>query len=172
MMKRNLLSAAFALMALAVSADEGMWMLTDLKAQNEAAMMDLGLQIPIEEVYNPDGIALKDAVVHFGGGCTGEIISAEGLVLTNHHCGYGAIQQHSSVDHDYLTNGFWAMNRNEELPCKGLTVTFIDRILDVTTYVNEMPLSMLASSTRSLVRKRTSTSLSLTPLLTNWIKTG
>lgn len=137
MMKRNLLSAAFALMALAVSADEGTWMLTDLKAQNEAAMMDLGLQIPIEEVYNPDGIALKDAVVHFGGGCTGEIISAEGLVLTNHHCGYGAIQQHSSVDHDYLTNGFWAMNRNEELPCKGLTVTFIDRILDVTTYVNE-----------------------------------
>lgn len=137
MMKRNLLSAAFALMALAVSADEGMWMLTDLKSQNEAAMMDLGLQIPIEEVYNPDGIALKDAVVHFGGGCTGEIISAEGLVLTNHHCGYGAIQQHSSVDHDYLTNGFWAMNRNEELPCKGLTVTFIDRILDVTTYVNE-----------------------------------
>ena len=131
MMKRNLLSAAFALMALAVSADEGMWMLTDLKAQNEAAMMDLGLQIPIEEVYNPDGIALKDAVVHFGGGCTGEIISAEGLVLTNHHCGYGAIQQHSSVDHDYLTNGFWAMNRNEELPCKGLTVTFIDRILDM-----------------------------------------
>lgn len=137
MMKRNLLSAAFALMALPVSADEGMWMLTDLKSQNEAAMMDLGLQIPIEEVYNPDGIALKDAVVHFGGGCTGEIISAEGLVLTNHHCGYGAIQQHSSVDHDYLTNGFWAMNRNEELPCKGLTVTFIDRILDVTTYVNE-----------------------------------
>lgn len=137
MMKRNLLSAAFALMALAVSADEGMWMLTDLKAQNEATMMDLGLQIPIEEVYNPDGIALKDAVVHFGGGCTGEIISAKGLVLTNHHCGYGAIQQHSSVDHDYLTNGFWAMNRNEELPCKGLTVTFIDRILDVTTYVNE-----------------------------------
>lgn len=137
MMKKQLLSTTFALMALTISADEGMWMLTDLKAQNEAAMMDLGLQIPIEEVYNPDGIALKDAVVHFGGGCTGEIISAEGLVLTNHHCGYGAIQQHSSVDHDYLTDGFWAMSRNEELPCKGLTVTFIDRILDVTDYVNE-----------------------------------
>ena len=119
MMKKQLLSTTFALMALTISADEGMWMLTDLKAQNEAAMMDLGLQIPIEEVYNPDGIALKDAVVHFGGGCTGEIISAEGLVLTNHHCGYGAIQQHSSVDHDYLTDGFWAMSRNEELPCKG-----------------------------------------------------
>ena len=82
-------------------------------------------------------IALKDAVVHFGGGCTGEVISAEGLVLTNHHCGYGAIQQHSSVEHDYLTDGFWAMSREEELPCKGLTVTYIDRILDVTDYVNE-----------------------------------
>ena len=80
---------------------------------------------------------LKDAVVHFGGGCTGEIISAEGLVLTNHHCGYSYIQQHSSVEHDYLTDGFWAMSRKEELPCKGLTVTFIDRILDVTPYVKE-----------------------------------
>ena len=79
---------------------------------------------------------LEDAVVHFGGGCTGEVISAE-LVLTNHHCGYGAIQQHSSVEHDYLTDGFWAMSREEELPCKGLTVTYIDRILDVTEYVNE-----------------------------------
>lgn len=117
-------------------ADEGMWMLTDLKAQNEAAMLELGLQIPIEQVYNPDGISIKDAVVHFGRGCTGEVISAEGLVLTNHHCGYGAIQQHSSVEHDYLTDGFWAMSRGEELPCKDLTITFIDRILDVTDYVN------------------------------------
>ncbi|WP_373803874.1 S46 family peptidase, partial [Bacteroides heparinolyticus] len=77
------------------------------------------------------------AVVHFGGGCTGEVISAEGLVLTNHHCGYGAIQQQSSVEHDYLTNGFWAMSRKEELPCKGLTITYIDEILDVTDYVNQ-----------------------------------
>lgn len=111
-------------------------MLTDLKRQNEVAMTELGLLIPAEEIYNPGGIALKDAVVHFGGGCTGEVISAEGLVLTNHHCGYGAIQQHSSVEHDYLTDGFWAMSRNEELPCKGLTVTYIDEIMDVTDYVN------------------------------------
>ena len=75
--------------------------------------------------------------MHFGGGCTGEVISAEGLVLTNHHCGYGAIQQHSSVEHDYLTDGFWAMSRSEELPCKGLTVTYIDEIMDVTDYVND-----------------------------------
>lgn len=114
-----------------------MWMLPDLKSQNEAAMMELGLEIPVEQIYNPEGIALKDAVVHFGRGCTGEVISAEGLVLTNHHCGYGAIQQLSSVEHDYLTNGFWAMNRKEELPCKDLSVTFIDRILDVTAYVEE-----------------------------------
>lgn len=136
-MKKHLLIATLSLAALTSRADEGMWMLTDLKAQNEAAMTELGLEIPIEQVYNPDRISLKDAVVHFGGGCTGEIISAEGLVLTNHHCGYGAIQQHSTVEHDYLTDGFWAMSREEELPCKGLTVTFIDRILDVTKYVEE-----------------------------------
>ena len=112
-------------------------MLTDLKQQNEVAMTELGLLIPAEQIYNPNGIALKDAVVHFGGGCTGEVISAEGLVLTNHHCGYGAIQQHSSVEHDYLTDGFWAMSRSEELPCKGLTVTYIDEIMDVTDYVND-----------------------------------
>ena len=100
-------------------------------------MQELGLLIPADQIYNPEGIALKDAVVHFGGGCTGEVISAEGLVLTNHHCGYGYIQQHSSVEHDYLTNGFWAMSRQEELPCKNLTITFIDQILDVTDYVKE-----------------------------------
>lgn len=118
-------------------ADEGMWMLTDLKEQNAAIMYDMGLDIDIDQVYSPTHISLKDAVVHFGGGCTGEIISAEGLVLTNHHCGYGYIQQHSSVEHDYLTDGFWAMTRQEELPCKGLSVTFIDKILDITSYVKE-----------------------------------
>ena len=76
-------------------------MLTDLKAQNAVAMRELGLEIPIEEVYNANGLSLKDAVVHFGGGCTGEVISSEGLVLTNHHCGYGAIQQHSNVAVSY-----------------------------------------------------------------------
>lgn len=114
-MKRILLSLFITSSVLAAHADEGMWMLTDLQKQNEVAMTELGLLIPANQIYNPDGIALKDAVVHFGGGCTGEVISAEGLVLTNHHCGYGAIQQHSSVEHDYLTDGFWAMSREEEL---------------------------------------------------------
>ena len=127
----------FLLAAASIHADEGMWMLTDLKAQNEVAMQELGLEIPVENIYSETGVSLKDAVVHFGGGCTGEVISAEGLVLTNHHCGYGYIQQHSDVEHDYLTDGFWAMNREAELPTPGLTVTFIDRILDVTDYVNE-----------------------------------
>lgn len=136
-MKKILLSLFLTSTFLSAQADEGMWMLTDLQKQNEVAMMELGLLIPVNQIYNPDGGALKDAVVHFGGGCTGEVISAEGLVLTNHHCGYGAIQQHSSVEHDYLTNGFWAMSREEELPCKGLTITYIDEILDVTEYVNE-----------------------------------
>ena len=136
-MKKILLTALLASSALLSRADEGMWMLTDLQKQNQVAMQELGLLIPVNQIYDPQGIALKDAVVHFGGGCTGEVISAEGLVLTNHHCGYGAIQQHSSVEHDYLTHGFWAMNHNEELPCKGLTVTYIDRILDVTDYVKQ-----------------------------------
>ena len=136
-MKKILLLSLFTFTTLAGHADEGMWMLTDLKEQNAATMYDMGLDISIDKVYCPDSISLKDAVVHFGGGCTGEIISAEGLVLTNHHCGYSYIQQHSSVEHDYLTDGFWAMSRKEELPCKGLTVTFIDRILDVTPYVKE-----------------------------------
>ena len=137
MMKRIALLSLLAALTLAGHADEGMWMLTDLKQQNAAVMQNLGLDISIDEVYCPDNISLKDAVVHFGGGCTGEVISAEGLVLTNHHCGYRYIQQHSSVEHDYLTDGFWAMTREQELPCEGLKVTFIDRILDVTAYVEE-----------------------------------
>ena len=136
-MKKILLSFLFTSLLTPAIADEGMWMLTDLRKQNEVAMQELGMLISANEIYNPEGIAIKDAVVHFGGGCTGEVISAEGLVLTNHHCGYSYIQQHSSVEHDYLTDGFWAMNREEELPCKGLTITFIDQILDVTEYVQK-----------------------------------
>ena len=125
-------------------------------------MQDLGLDISIDKVYCPDSISLKDAVVHFGGGCTGEVISAEGLVLTNHHCGYQYIQQHSAVEHDYLTDGFWAMSREQELPCEGLTITFIDRILDVTDYVQEQlkkdedpeGLNYLSPSYLSTVAKR------------------
>lgn len=95
-----------------------------------------GLKLEAQDLYNPNGISLKDAVGIFGGGCTGEIISPEGLILTNHHCGYASIQQHSSVEHDYLTDGFWATSRDKELPTPGLKFTFIERIEDITDIVN------------------------------------
>jgi hypothetical protein len=116
-------------------ADEGMWLLPLLQRQKLADMQSLGLALQAYDIYHPDSSSLKDAVVIFGGGCTGEVVSPDGLVFTNHHCGYGQIQQHSSLEHDYLTDGFWAMSRQEELPNPGLTVTFIDRIEEVTEYV-------------------------------------
>ncbi len=131
---------AFAAMAMATCspalADEGMWLLPTLKQQNADQLKAAGLMMDIDSIYSEDGVSMRDAVVIFGNGCTGELISSEGLLLTNHHCGYGAIQQHSSVEHDYLTDGFWAMNRDEELPTPGLKVEFIDKMEDVTDYVN------------------------------------
>ena len=110
--KKYFVAAFAALMACAAQADEGMWLLQLLKEQNSIELMKKqGLKLEADDLYNPNGVSLKDAVGIFGGGCTGEIISPEGLILTNHHCGYGAIQQHSSVEHDYLTDGFWAMSR-------------------------------------------------------------
>ncbi|TYZ14562.1 S46 family peptidase [Hymenobacter lutimineralis] len=116
-------------------ADEGMWLPLLLKQLNEADMQKKGLTLTAEQIYSVNQGSLKDAVVQFGGGCTGEIISAEGLLLTNHHCGYGQIQSHSSVEKDYLTNGYWAMSREQELPNPGLTATFIVRMEDVTAQV-------------------------------------
>lgn len=125
------------LLSFPAMADEGMWVLPLLKQQNFAEMQALGLKLQDYDVYNPDGASLKDAVVIFGGGCTGEIVSPDGLLLTNHHCGYGAIQSHSTLEHDYLTDGFWATTREQELPNPDLTVTFIDKIEDVTDYVKK-----------------------------------
>ncbi len=135
--RKYLVAACAALFACAAQADEGMWLLQLLKQQNSIDMMKKqGLKLEADAIYNPDGVSLKDAVGIFGGGCTGEIISPEGLILTNHHCGYASIQQHSSVEHDYLTDGFWAMNREEELPTPGLKFRFVHRIVDITDLVN------------------------------------
>ena len=121
-----------------VKADEGMWLLQLMKEQNlQDKMKAQGLQLEVSGIYNPNGVSLKDAVGIFGEGCTGEIISANGLILTNHHCGYDAIQQHSSVEHDYLTDGFWAKNMSEELPTPGLRFRFVEEIVDVTALVNQ-----------------------------------
>ncbi len=138
-MKRKIIALLLLLAAFfPAKADEGMWLLQLMQEQNLAERMKAqGLKIDITDIYNPGEIALKDAVGIFGSGCTGEIISPDGLILTNHHCGYGAIQQHSSVEHDYLTDGFWAKNREEELPTPGLTFKFVERIVDVTDKVNE-----------------------------------
>lgn len=135
--KKGLLAAIAALTVCSARADEGMWLLQLMKQQNSIDMIKKqGLKLETDDLYNPNGVSLKDAVGIFGGGCTGEIISPEGLILTNHHCGYGAIQQHSSVEHDYLTDGFWAMNRSEELPTPGLKFRFVHRIVDITDLVN------------------------------------
>jgi len=134
-MKKILLSVLAAALSLPAMADEGMWLLPLLKQQKFPEMQALGLKLQDYDIYSPDSASLKDAVVIFGGGCTGEIVSPDGLLLTNHHCGYGQIQQHSTLEHDYLTDGFWAASRDQELPNPGLTVTFIDKIEDVTDYV-------------------------------------
>ena len=137
-MKKYLVAAAAAICIGTAQADEGMWLLQLMKQQNSIELMKKqGLKLQADDLYNTNGVSLKDAVGIFGRGCTGEIVSPEGLILTNHHCGYGAIQQHSSVEHDYLTDGFWAKNRSEELPTPGLEFRFVHRIVDITDLVNQ-----------------------------------
>ncbi len=116
-------------------ADEGMWLPLLLKQLNESDMQRNGLKLSAEDIYSINKSSLKDAIVQFNGGCTAEVISDKGLILTNHHCGYGQIQAHSSVQNDLLTNGFWAMNQSEELVNAGVTATFIVRMEDVTSKV-------------------------------------
>ena len=134
-MKKLLLIIALASTAVfSVKADEGMW-LPSLISQRIADMQEKGFKLSADDIYNINQASLKDAVVLFGRGCTGELISPEGLLITNHHCGYSQIQQHSSVEHDYLRDGFWAMSREEELPNKGLTVSFLEKMDDVTEMI-------------------------------------
>jgi len=116
-------------------ADEGMWIPLLLKKYNIKDMQAKGFKLTADDIYSINKASMKDAVMIFGGGCSAELISDQGLIITNHHCGFGRIQSHSSVEHDYLTNGFWAMKRSEELINKGLTVTFLERMEDVTNKV-------------------------------------
>ena len=135
--------------------EEGMWIPSLLKALNEADMQKMGCKLTADEIYNINKSSLKDAVLQFGGGCTGEMISGEGLLITNHHCGYSQIQSHSSLEHDYLSNGFWAMNKKDELVCPGLTVTFIIRIEDVTAKILEgVPADISETKRDSIIQAR------------------
>ena len=113
----------------------GMWIPSLLKGMNETEMKNLGMKMSVKEIYDVNNSSIKDAVPHFNGGCTSEVISPKGLILTNHHCGYSQIQSHSNVEHDYLNDGFWAYKMEDELPNENLTVTFIVKIEDVTTAV-------------------------------------
>lgn len=134
-MKKNFLLLGILLSLVSVKADEGMWLLKELNKQSAARMKELGFTFPIDSIYSEQNASLKDAVVIFGGGCTGVAVSQEGLIFTNHHCGYDAIQKHSSVEHDYLKEGFVSQSKAEELYTEGLSVSFLQKTEDVTDRV-------------------------------------
>ncbi|MBR0052808.1 MAG: S46 family peptidase [Bacteroidales bacterium] len=131
-MKRFFAILAALSLTLTAAADEGMWLLPLLQKMNGKALHDAGCKLSMDDIYSINHSSLKDNIVHFGGGCTGEIISAEGLIVTNHHCGYSSIQALSTDEHNYLMDGYWAMTRDGELPAKGLSVTFLQSMTDVT----------------------------------------
>ena len=134
MIKRLFLCALACITFATATADEGMWLPNNIKSRIKE-MRKMGFKLKADDIYSDDKASLKDAVVQFGGGCTGEFISPDGLLITNHHCGYSSIQKLSSVEHDYLTDGFWAMSRSEELPVPGLTVTLLVKMEDVTARI-------------------------------------
>lgn len=138
-MKKTIIAAAIALsMAFQLKADEGMWMLPLLEKINSEALANLGSRLTPDQIYSINHSSIKDAIVQFGGGCTGEIISGSGLLVTNHHCGYSNIQALSSEEHNYLEDGFWAMSLEEEIPVPGLSVSFLQSMTDITgSYKNE-----------------------------------
>lgn len=146
----------FAIINLSI-AGEGMWIPLLLKSLNEAEMQQMGLKLSAEDIYSVNQGSLKDAIVHFGGFCTSEIISPNGLLLTNHHCGYGQIQSHSSVENNLLKDGYWAKNQSEELPNPGLYATLINEIIDVTDQVlNGVSEDLSVSERQSIVDKNIS----------------
>jgi hypothetical protein len=143
-------------------ADEGMWLLPLIEKLNTGKMNELGLKLSAEDIYSLNKASIKDAIVIFGSGCTGEIVSSQGLILTNHHCGYNEIQNHSSVDHDYLKDGYWAMTKEQELPNPDLSVTFLISIEDVTDRVladvkpgmNEQERNSVINNARSSIERK------------------
>lgn len=156
MKRRNLLLSAILFPAVMAFAQQygGMWIPTEL---NEKEMKDLGMKISAKQIFDPSKPSIKDAVVQFNGGCTAEIISPQGLLLTNHHCGYGQIQKHSSVENDYLSDGFWAKDQNGELPNPGVTVDFIADIKEVTNEVLAGTQNLDAKAAQELISKNLET---------------
>ena len=136
-MKRILAIVAALGLSLTAFADEGMWLLPLLQKMNGKALKEAGCKLTPEEIYSINHSSLKDAIIHFGGGCTGEIISGDGLIVTNHHCGYSSIQALSTDEHNYLMDGYWAMTRDQELPARGLSITFLQSMTDVTAVLEK-----------------------------------
>ena len=136
-MKRILTILAALAISFTAVADEGMWLLPLLKQLNGKDLKAAGCKLSPDEIYSINKTSLKDAIVHFGGGCTAEMISEKGLLVTNHHCGYSSIHALSSDEHNYLMDGYWAKNLKEEIPCPGLTVTFLVSMEDVTKAIEE-----------------------------------
>jgi hypothetical protein len=153
-MKKRLFLILALLSVMIAKADEGMWLPYALNGQNLAEMQAMGCKLTAEQIFSFNQPSIKDAIVQFGGGCTGEIISAEGLLLTNHHCGLSYVQKHSSVEHDYLTDGFWANDKSQELPNPGLSVLFLNQVKDVTEAVLKDVTAQTTEAERDeLVRK-------------------
>ncbi|WP_298647074.1 S46 family peptidase [uncultured Proteiniphilum sp.] len=158
-MKKLGLVVAIFLAALTAKADEGMWLLKELNSESIARMKELGFTFPVDQLYDESKSSLKDAVVIFGGGCTGVAVSGQGLILTNHHCGYGAIQKLSAVEHDYLKDGFAAKYQSDELPADGLTVSFLRSMTDVTDQIIPHVPSVLSEIQRERAIDSLSTAL-------------
>ncbi|MDQ0476787.1 S46 family peptidase [Chryseobacterium sp. MDT2-18] len=151
-MKRIFLLLTFMLSFLQLKADEGMWLLSMIKRLNGVDLKKDGLKLTPDEIYSVNNSSLKDAIVQFGGGCTAEMVSKEGLLFTNHHCGYGNIAALSTPEKDHLTNGFWAMKKSEELPSKGLSVRFMVRMDDVSKRINaKLNNSMSAEERKNII---------------------
>jgi hypothetical protein len=160
MRKVVLIFAAFMLFtSFMAKADEGMWLLS-LINKNYADMKKQGFKLTPADIYNINKASIKDAIVIFGGGCTGEIVSNNGLLLTNHHCGYGSIQSLSSVEHNYLRDGFWAKNYKEELPVPGLRVQFFIRIEDVSAQINSKLKDEMTDEERGKIIQETAAEIS------------
>ncbi|RTZ02781.1 S46 family peptidase [Flavobacterium sp. RSP49] len=146
----------------------GMWIPSLLKGMNETEMKNLGMKMSVKDIYDVNQSSIKDAVPHFNGGCTAEVISPKGLILTNHHCGFSQIQSHSTVDHDCLTDGFWAYKMEDELPNEGLTVTFMVKIEDVTTSILEGTASLSSEAEKQKKIQENITALSNLLPKENW----
>ncbi len=153
-LRHLLIALSLTIISAFARADEGMWLPLFLQQLNEKQMKTMGMKISAKDIYNINSGSLKDAIVSFGGFCTGEVISSKGLVLTNHHCGFDQVQNHSTLEHNYIKDGFWAKNNGEEIPNPGLFVTFIVRIDDVSKEVLKgVTRSMSESERQSIIDK-------------------